>query len=42
MFSRAGDAGFDHDDETAQLRWELDESGHHGLAGSDSVTVVGR
>ncbi|WP_439026806.1 hypothetical protein [Haloarchaeobius sp. DT45] len=42
LFFRAGDAGFDHDDETAQLRWERDESGHHGLAGSDRVTVVGR
>ncbi|MCU4801689.1 hypothetical protein OB920_15020 [Halobacteria archaeon HArc-gm2] len=34
-------AGFDGDESEARLEWERDESGEHGLSGTDNVTVVG-
>lgn len=34
-------AGFDSDVNQARIEWERDESGEHGLSGTDSVTVVG-
>lgn len=36
------DAGFDGDESEAELRWERDESGEHGLAGRDDVKMAGR
>lgn len=36
------DAGFDGDESEAELRWERDKSGEHGLAGRDEVRMVGR
>jgi hypothetical protein len=35
-------AGFDGDETEAELRWERDDSGEHGVSGRDSVRVVGR
>ncbi len=35
------DAGFDGDESEAELRWERDESGEHGLAGRNQVRIVG-
>lgn len=34
-------AGFDGDVTRARVEWEQEESGEHGLSGTDSVTVVG-
>lgn len=34
------ETGFDSDDEEGRLEWENDESGEHGLSGTDDVTVV--
>ncbi|WP_266079613.1 hypothetical protein [Haladaptatus caseinilyticus] len=35
------DAGFESGETEAELRWERDESGEHGLSGRDSVRIVG-
>ncbi len=35
------DTGFDGSETEAELRWEKDESGEHGLSGRDSVQIVG-
>lgn len=35
------DMGFDGGEETAWLYWERDESGEHGYAGMDSVSIYG-
>lgn len=32
--------GFDGDESEGRLEWERDESGQHGLSGTDTVTVV--
>ncbi len=37
----AHEAGFTTGDTRAMLYWERDETGEHGLAGADSVRVVG-
>lgn len=42
LFFRTREAGFEGDDTEARLVWEESEAGDHGLAGTDSVTVVGR
>ncbi|WP_101297710.1 hypothetical protein [Halegenticoccus soli] len=34
-------AGFDGDETTATLVWEEDDSGEHGLSGTDEVDLVG-
>ncbi len=39
---RTAEAGFDHDDEVAELHWDRDESHEHGLSGRDDVRTVGR
>jgi hypothetical protein len=36
------ETGFDDDDSEGRLEWEETEAGHHGLSGTDSVTIVGR
>lgn len=38
---RTAEAGFDRGDETAELRWDRDESREHGLSGTDEVRTVG-
>ncbi|GAA5048611.1 hypothetical protein GCM10025751_20730 [Haladaptatus pallidirubidus] len=38
---RIKDAGFEEGATEAELRWEKDDSGEHGLSGRDSVTIVG-
>lgn len=35
------DAGFEGDETEAELRWEKDDSGEHGLAGRDSIQILG-
>lgn len=42
LFFRSHETEFGADDDTARLVWERSSSGDHGLAGTDSVTVVGR
>jgi len=37
----AGESGLDSADDVAWVYWERDDSGEHGYAGFDSVTVVG-
>ncbi|SFS88243.1 hypothetical protein [Halostagnicola kamekurae] len=34
------DTGFDGDESSGRLEWERDDSGEHGLSGTDSVTLV--
>lgn len=36
------ETGFDGDDSEGRLEWERDETGNHGLSGTESVTIVGR
>lgn len=36
------ETGFDGDESEARLEWERTESGHHGLSGTDEVTIAGR
>lgn len=36
------DTGFDGDESAARLEWERTEAGHHGLSGTDAITIVGR
>ncbi|RBI63024.1 hypothetical protein DMJ13_00235 [halophilic archaeon] len=38
---RTRDAGFGADASNAELRWERNESGEHGLSGTAPVTIVG-
>ncbi len=38
----ACETGFDGDESEARLEWERSSAGHHGLSGTDTVTVVGR
>lgn len=35
------ETGFDGDESEARLEWERTESGHHGLSGTDAVSIVG-
>jgi len=39
---RTAEAGFDHDDEVAELRWDRTEDRLHGLSGQDEIRTVGR
>ena len=39
---RTSEAGFDHGDDEAELRWDRDESREHGLSGRDEIRTVGR
>lgn len=39
---RTDEAGFDGDEEEAELRWDRTEDREHGLSGGDDVTLVGR
>lgn len=34
--------GFDGDESEGRLEWERTQEGHHGLSGTDDVTIVGR
>lgn len=36
------ETGFDGDESEGRLEWERTEAGHHGLSGTDTVTIVGR
>lgn len=36
------ETGFDGGDSEGRLEWERTEDGHHGLSGTDEVTIVGR
>ncbi|MBV0924232.1 hypothetical protein KTS45_08465 [Halomicroarcula limicola] len=38
---RTAEAGFESESETAELRWDRDESREHGLSGRDSIRTVG-
>lgn len=38
----AADAGFDGDEDAAALYWEREQGAHHGLSGTDAITIVGR
>lgn len=38
---RIQEAGFEGGESEAELRWERDDSGEHGLAGRDEVKLVG-
>ncbi|WP_408959873.1 hypothetical protein [Natrinema sp. 74] len=42
LFFRADETGFDGDESVGRLEWERTEDGHHGLAGTGPVTIVGR
>lgn len=37
----ADDTGFDGDEDEGALFWEREEGAHHGLSGTDTVTIVG-
>ena len=38
---RTAEAGFDHGDTEAELRWDRDETREHGLSGRDGIRTVG-
>lgn len=40
LYFRTDEAGFDGDEDEAELRWDRDETRHHGLSGHDSVRFV--
>ncbi|MFC7154023.1 hypothetical protein ACFQPA_00955 [Halomarina halobia] len=42
LLFRADEAGFEPDDDVAELRWAEHAEGEHGYSGTDEVTVVGR
>lgn len=38
---RTSEAGFDHGDDEAELRWDRTEAREHGLSGTDEIRTVG-